>query len=559
MKNRIYALFLSLLFLCSCCSCGLDKEPENTEPTDSFSTTLVELSQEPEPTDPAQEDNGNIAVASLPSVSVPDNAVLIDSINDNDVNIGLYFIGSVHSGFYSGTLSVRSQSEDNEDIYRIFENESFTLLPPEKAENDTQTSENGFLRRESPELLSFKRIVSGQTRVRLFELESDKKIIPITIIPDEDYADIILTDKEFISEGFRFCTNMYVNYNGNWLTITGYNDYALCCCDYGENRYIEYEVDLDTDQAMIRGSFDFLPDSEVTEAVKAAEEMLLFAHGYELSMDNTFEQYLTYLGENEEQEEAYYGISPELAETETELIEFFKAPFTEGYGNTLFTEQTLFGDSDPVFSADKGGLTYISEYRGVPTRTVYDSIRVLSSDESSAKAVSYGRTIDGKVFTEYSLLRVNGEWKIDRIEQNINDMGNYFGSTMKYGFDQWLHLNSLFNPFKLYAGEDFTVTVSTVHSGKGVRLSENAYGSRIICRFERAEDFNGTDLSELEPNKASEEYLPESIEETFTFNIPESGKYIFWAGCRYTSDEGETADIIAGPQIVHVKPKDDTD
>ena len=45
----------------------------------------------------------------------------------------------------------------------------------------------------------------------------------------------------------------------------------------------------------------------------------------------------------------------------------------------------------------------------------------------------------------------------------------------------------------------------------------------------------------------------ETYEEEFTFNLPESGKYIFWAGGRYVSEEGETADLIAGPQIVHVK------
>lgn len=547
MKKRIYAIFFSALLMCSC---GSDKEPENTEPTDSFTTTLVESPQEPEPTNPVYEDNEDIAVTNRSFASVPDNAVLIDSINDTDANIGLYFIGSIHDSFYSGTLAVRSQSKDNEDIYNIFENESFTLLPPEKAENDTQTSENGFLRRESPELLSFKRIVSGQTRVRLFELESDTKIIPITIIPDEDYSHIIINSEEFIAGDFRWSANMYMDYR-NYEERKNSNDCAMGCCDYGENEYTEFTVDLKTDRVQISGSVAYHTDSEITEAVKNAYAAYYFANGHELSFDSSFEQYLTNIDQNDERDEDYYGISPELAQSKEELISLLRRPFTEyGADRAGITEEQLFGGKDPVFSDDKGGLVYIQKYRGVPTGFAYDSVRVISADENTVHAVVSGHTVDQEIMRDMRLVRENGEWKLDEITESDKPLGGYFGSFSVYTDKGPMSITTGFDPFDLYAGEEFTVSMYSSRSDTDLKMAEDISGNKFICRFDKAEDFDSADLSVFDSGSTSDS-RPE-IKADYTFVIPESGKYIFRAGCRYISDDGKTFDLIIGPQIVHI-------
>lgn len=555
MKHILPAIItISALLLCAC---ETQKEPKNTEPTDTFSLSVTQ--QETEET--AAEELAAVSQTEITASKYDElirHSDKIDSLKTNwdNKNIGLYFSGSRDGDIYNGTLAIKTQQGyDEPSVCIIFEDESFTMSSPETYEYAFSISENGFLNLQTNELLIFRRISNGQTHIRLFEIEKNGKIIPISITPDEDHSDIFINGNEFISESFNFSLNSYVNFNDNIIEGDKLNEYALICYDYGENRYFEWLVDLDTDTAQISGSLDYYIDDDITAAVENVWKTIYLANGQELSFDHTYEQYLTYMEKDDEREETYYRISPELAGSREELIALLREPFTENGADLMhITDEGLFGGDEPVFMEDEEGLIYASAYRGVPVQIEADTVRVLSSDESSAHAIAYGSCIDGFYMKDFLFVRENGEWKLDTISNQSTPIGTYLGSKSLYAFDQWLHLSMYFNPFEIKAGEDFTVKISTVHSGKDISMARDESGNVIICRFEKAEDFKETDLARFYTENAElQAFTMETYEEEFTFNLPESGKYIFWAGGRYVSEEGETADLIAGPQIVHVK------
>ena len=553
MKHKILSSLAAISLALLLCSCGNnDDEPKNTEPTDAI-TTAISFTEAP--ADTAQTSDTASEYDELLAVSEE-----LDSLRTSysKLTIGLYFAGNRDGDNYDGTLAIKVQlGKLKPSVCIIYDNESFTMSAPEADPNAQSLSENGFLVLNPDQMLIFQRVVDGKTYLRLFEIEKNKDIIPITITPDEDYSDIILNDSEFISENFSFSTNQYKNFSDNTVYGDDLNDYALCCYDYGESRYIEWLVDLYSDTAQISGSLDYHADNDIAAALEKAKSALYMAHGYENSFDNTYEEYLTYIGNDEELEEGYYRISPEFAGSREELIARLSEPLTEKCAAMeRITEEQLFGGDHSIFREDEYGLIYAAAYRGVPTRYMYDTVRVLTSDESTAHAVALGHTLDSTAMSDFYFSRENGEWKLDYGKSLSDDTaGSYFGNHSQYAFDQqWLYLFAYFDPFRINAGEEFTLKMSAIHSGSGVSLAETKDGELIFCRFIKAEDFDMNDIAELyAEDPPLQRITADTYEKEFTYNLPESGKYIFIAKCRYVSDNGETTDIISGPQTVHVK------
>ncbi len=549
----VTAVISSLLLLTACGPRDIDAEPTDTlqmewetamtVPVTVFSETVSDLSEPaPDLSEPAPE--------TLPPANYGEK---IDTLRPDWINteISLYFSGTSEGDSYSGTLTLVSVSQNGtEHSCKIFDNEAFTLIPPEHSENAGYFSENGFLYAESSEVISFSRIDGGRKYLRLFELEKDKSLVPISVIPDDDYSDIITGEYEFASEKFNFNANAAVNYDDP-ITYSGdINDYAFACFDYGENNYYEWLVDLKTDTAYIAGSADFHRDDEVTDAVRHLWDIYLFANGYEMSFGSAYSEYLEFMSGDETGETGYYRVSPELASNREELMDFVREPFTDECADSLLlTEEELFEGSDPIFTEDSEGLVYINSYRGVPTHIDYDgydTVRVTASEGDTVDAIAYGSSVDGLYPIRFEFITQDGRLTASRVETSAYDyMGTFFSSRFADGA---ISTEKLLNPFDVKAGESYEVEIGAL-SAKFIKSDS---GDGIICRLERAEDFSGTDLSPFYTSESTEVF-PYYHTEKFTLTPEESGKYIFWAGARYISEDGEVKDVILGPQTVHVR------
>lgn len=543
----VTAVILSALLLTACGPQDIDAEPtdtlqmpvetERTVPVTVLSETVSDLSE------PAPE-----------TLSPADYGEKIDTLRLDWINteISLYFSGTAEGDAYSGTLTLVSVSQNGtEHSCKIFDNEAFTLAPPEHSENIGRFSDKGFLNGESSEVISFSRIDGGRKYLRLFELEKDKSLVPISVIPDDDYSDIITGEYEFASEKFNFNANAVVNYDDP-ITYSGDNmgDYAYACFDYGENNYYEWLVDLKTDTAYIAGSLDFHRDDEVTDAVRHLWDIYLFANGYEMSFGSAYSEYLEYMSGDETGETGYYRISPKLASNREELMDFVRAPFTDECADSLhLTEEELFEGSDPIFTEDSEGLVYINSYRGVPTHIDYDgydTVRVTASDADTVDAIAYGSSVDGLYPIRFEFITQDGRLTASRVETSAYDyMGTFFSSRFADGA---ISTEELLNPFDVKAGESYEVEISALSAN----FIKSDSGDGIICRLERAEDFSGTDLSPFYTSESTEVF-PYYHTEKFTLTPEESGKYIYWAGARYISEDGEVKNVILGPQTVHVR------
>ena len=541
----VTAVILSALLLTACGPRDIDAEPTDTlqMPVETERTVPVTVLSEP------FSDFSEPVTETLPPA---DYGEMIDilSIDWIKADINLYFSGTSEGDSYSGTLTLVSVSQNGtEHSCKIFDDEAFTLTPPEHSENIGYFSENGFLYAESSEVISFSRIDGGRKYLRLFELEKDKSLVPISVIPDDDYSDIITGEYEFASEKFNFNANAVVNYDDP-ITYSGdINDYAYACFDYGENNYYEWLVDLKTDTAYITGSLDFHRDDEVTDAVRHLWEIYLFANGYEMSFGSAYSEYLEFMSGDETGETGYYRIPPELASNREELMDFVREPFTDECADSLhLTEEELFEGSDPIFTEDSEGLVYINSYRGVPIHINYDgydTARVTASEGDTVDALAYGSSVDGLYPVSFEFITQDGRLTASRVETSAYDyMGTFFSSRFADGA---ISTEKLLNPFDVKAGESYEVEISALSAN----FIKSDGGSGIICRLERAEDFSGTDLSPFYTSESTEVFPHYHIEK-FTLTPEESGKYIYWAGARYISEDGEVRDVILGPQIVHV-------
>ncbi|WP_455527630.1 hypothetical protein [Huintestinicola sp.] len=542
----VTAVILSALLLTACGPRDIDAEPTDTlqMPVETERTVPVTVLSEP------VSDFSEPVTETLPPA---DYGELLDTLSIDWIkaDISLYFSGTSEGDSYSGTLTLVSVSQNGtEHSCKIFDNEAFALTPPEHSENIGYFSEKGFLYAESSEVISFSRIDGGRKYLRLFELEKDKSLVPISVIPDDDYSDIITGEYEFASEKFNFNANAAVNYDDP-ITYSGdINDYAFACFDYGENNYYEWLVDLKTDTAYIAGSLDFHRDDEVTEAVRELWDIYLFGNGYELDFGSAYGQYLEPLSGDETDEISYYRVSPKLASNREELMDFVREPFTDECADSLYlTEEELFEGSDPIFTEDSEGLVYINSYRGVPTHIDYDgydTVRVTASDADTVDAIAYGSSVDGLYPIRFEFITQDGRLTASRVKTSAYDyMGTFFSSRFADGA---ISTEELLNPFDVKSWESYEVEISALSAN----FIKSDSGDGIICRLERAEDFSGTDLSPFYTSESTEVF-PYYHTEKFTLTPEESGKYIFWAGARYISEDGEVRDVILGPQTVHVR------
>lgn len=546
----VTAVILSALLLTACGPRDIDAEPTDTlqMPTETESTVSVSvLSETVSDLSEPVSDFSEPVTETLPPA---DYGELLDTLSIDWIkaDISLYFLGTSEGNSYSGTLTLVSVSQNGtEHSCKIFDNEAFTLIPPEHSENAGYFSENGFLYAESSEVISFSRIDGGRKYLRLFELEKDKSLVPISVIPDDDYSDIITGEYEFASEKFNFNANADVRYD---KTYSNANDYAFACFDYGENNYYEWLIDLKTDTAYIAGSLDFHRDDEVTDAVRHLWEIYLFANGYEMSFGSAYSEYLEFMSGDETGETAYYRISPKLASNREELMDFVREPFTDECADSLYlTEEELFEGSDPIFTEDSEGLVYINSYRGVPTHIDYDgydTVRVTASDADTVDAIAYGSSVDGLYPIRFEFITQDGRLTASRVKTSAYDyMGTFFSSRFADGA---ISTEELLNPFDVKSWESYEVEISALSAN----FIKSDSGDGIICRLERAEDFSGTDLSPFYTSESTEVF-PYYHTEKFTLTPEESGKYIFWAGARYISEDGDVRDVILGPQTVHVR------
>lgn len=546
----VTAVISSLLLLTACGPRDIDAEPTDTlqMPPETESTVSVTvLSETVSDLSEPVSDFSEPVTETLPPA---DYGELLDTLSIDWIkaDISLYFSGTSEGDSYSGTLTLVSVSQNGtEHSCKIFDNEAFTLTPPEHSENIGYFSEKGFLYAESSELISFSRIDGGRKYLRLFELEKDKSLVPISVIPDDDYSDIITGEYEFASEKFNFNANADVRYD---KTYSNANDYAFACFDYGENNYYEWLIDLKTDTAYIAGSLDFHRDDEVTDAVRHLWEIYLFANGYEMSFGSAYSEYLEFMSGDETGETAYYRISPKLASNREELMDFVREPFTDECADSLYlTEEELFEGSDPIFTEDSEGLVYINSYRGVPTHIDYDgydTVRVTASDADTVDAIAYGSSVDGLYPIRFEFITQDGRLTASRVKTSAYDyMGTFFSSRFADGA---ISTEELLNPFDVKSWESYEVEISALSAN----FIKSDSGDGIICRLERAEDFSGTDLSPFYTSESTEVF-PYYHTEKFTLTPEESGKYIFWAGARYISEDGDVRDVILGPQTVHVR------
>lgn len=539
----VTAVILSALLLTACGPRDIDAEPTDTlqMPVETERTVPVTVLSEP------VSDFSEPVTETLPPA---DYGELLDTLSIDWIkaDISLYFSGTSEGDSYSGTLTLVSVSQNGtEHSCKIFDNEAFALTPPEHSENIGYFSEKGFLYAESSEVISFSRIDGGRKYLRLFELEKDKSLVPISVIPDDDYSDIITGEYEFASEKFNFNANADVRYD---KTYSNANDYAFACFDYGENNYYEWLIDLKTDTAYIAGSLDFHRDDEVTDAVRHLWEIYLFANGYEMSFGSAYSEYLEFMSGDETGETAYYRISPKLAADRRELMDFVREPFTDECADSLYlTEEELFEGSDPIFTEDSEGLVYINSYRGVPTHIDYDgydTVRVTASDADTVDAIAYGSSVDGLYPIRFEFITQDGRLTASRVKTSAYDyMGTFFSSRFA---DMAISTEKPLNPFDVKAGESYEVEIGALSAN----FIKSDSGSGIICRLERAENFSGTDLSSFYTSESTEVF-PYYHTEKFTLTPKESGKYIYWAGARYISEDGEVRDVILGPQTVHVR------
>ena len=546
----VTAVILSALLLTACGPRDIDAEPTDTlqMPTETESTVSVTvLSETVSDLSEPVSDFSEPAAETLPPA---DYGELLDTLSIDWIkaDIGLYFSGTSEGNSYSGTLTLVSVSQNGtEHSCKIFDNEVFILTPPEHSENGGYFSEKGFLYAESSELISFSRIDGGRKYLRLFELEKDKSLVPISVIPDDDYSDIITGEYEFVSDEFNFNANADVRYD---KTYSNANDYAYACFDYGENNYYEWLVDLKTDTAYIAGSLDFHRDDEVTDAVRHLWDIYLFAKGDGLIFNGAYSDCLEYMSGDEAGETGYYRVSSELASNREELMDFVREPFTDECADSLLlTEEELFESKDPVFTEDSEGLVYINSYRGVPTHIDYDgydTVRVTASEGATVDAIAYGSSVDGLYPIRFEFITQDGRLTASRVETSAYDyMGTFFSSRFADGA---ISTEELLNPFDVKAGESYEVEISALSAN----FIKSDSGDGIICRLERAEDFSGTDLS-LFYTSESTEVFPYYHTEKFTLTPEGSGKYIYWAGARYISEDGEVRDVFLGPQTVHVR------
>ena len=552
--SSLAAISLALLL----CSCGNnDDEPKNTEPTDAI-TTAISVTEAPAET--SAEEAETVFTDSPADILLVSNAQMLDTLTYNGEKLmRLYFLGDKNGDTWSGSLFLRDETPNREHIiYYIFRDETFDALTPPIGKDTLYTivSDNGYLQMDRDDLLIFRRTVNGKNTLRLYNVSKHWDITPISIIYDDDYADMISGDYELLAENISDNYNTYINYGDiEKEAAANKSRYAYGCYTYSDDIYIEYAVDPRSCQMAITGSFPLYAGNDVTVAVTEAEKMLFFSGGFELRFDNTYTDSLTYIGNDPEREEEYYRLSRDIAYDRESLTALVRAPFTDHYADMMgLTEEQLFDADYPCFMADDEGIIYVDAYRGVPIRTVFDSIKMKEADDDTATAVSYGDSLDGRMLSRYSLVKENSVWKINNVEC-LDYIGDYFGNKTVYYPDFNVHLNYTVRPdvFNTAAGEEFTAAFIAAPPPKGASMAADSQGNVIIGGFAKAEDFTGIDLSGLSETAADIADNVHDSERTFTYTPEESGKYILWAACRYYTADGESCDLVIGPQIINVK------
>ena len=557
MKSKLSSLAAISLAL-SLCSCGnMDKEPKNTEPTDYFQTATASVTTAiPESTEEEAQTEFTLSADDILLVS---NAEKLDTITYYGEEISLYFSGEKNGGTWNGSLFLSNKSPDRENkISYLFKDESFDALTPPIGKDPLYTivSDNGYLQMDRDDLLIFRRTVNGKNTLRLYNVSKHWDITPISIIYDDDYADMISGDYELLAENISDNYNTYINYGDiEKEAAENKSRYAYGCYTYSDDIYIEYAVDPRSCQMAITGSFPLYADNDVTAAVTEAVKMLFFGGGFELRFDDSYTDSLTYIGNDPEREEEYYRLSRDIAYDRESLTALVRAPFTDHYADMMgLTEEQLFDADYPCFMADDEGIIYVDAYRGVPVRTVFDSIRMTEADDSTAHAISYGHSLDGTMLSQYDLVKENGHWKTDRFEKPI-EIGDYFGyaEVMRQNFDAYLRYVVRPDVFGITAGKEFISEVAAPKPPTGASMAADTDGNVIIGGFVKAEDFTGIDLSPLSDSAPNASDISREVSRTFTYTPEESGKYILWAACRYYTADGESYDLILGPQTVHVQ------
>lgn len=425
MKKLPAILFLTAaLWLCGC-SPDTDNNIQDTEQTDVLETAVSDIEEivQTEMTEPVLSET---ALQEFDSDVVQYDGQVLDSVKIayNKV-VQLVFTGaySFDYGEYNGTLELVCYTLVNgtkgSELGRctIYDNKSFWLRSPVSGSEYGLTTINS-------EIISFQNnMTSGVTAVRLFELERNGEIKPFTIAEDENYSDIILNEYEFAAANFRWSVNSYT-FPGEGYSSDDLNSIVHNCYDFGSRRYVEYDVDCETNMITIAGSFDYKSDADISYAVEKADIRQKFAYGFAYS--TYLDDYMTKIGEDQDRGEEYFQVDPAIVSDRDELMSFIRSGFSERYASIYFRdlEEEMFGGDYPVFTENEDGLVYIYCYRGVPHSYDFDTVRVLEQDGDSAAAIVCGHSLDQSVYEIAHLVKENGIWVVDDYESGV--LGCYF-------------------------------------------------------------------------------------------------------------------------------------
>ena len=525
MKRLLTAAAL-LITAAMLCGCDKNRDPEETDiiETTVLDTIIETVTSEQNETEP-------LLIAESQSWG---NAVYV---------LELY---GEHTGTnnYSGTLLLSKYSTDDQNnavdrlcSCTVYENEDFSVYPPENGalsyqgsylifENDVP-ADNGETRKQ------YRFFCSDDNGIFEFRQEEYEK--HPELLGDRGRA-LILENPVFSSNGEA--------------------------ADFGTDRYIEFDYNIEHQSMAVSGWIDFIPmDDELLADAREGDyrDGLVYADIANFDFVDSFEK----IGNDEEREETYYRIPADIAVNSDGLYDYYSDYFTEKYIGTDRNGfyENFFGRNFPYVMEDEYGLIMVAAYRGVYSSFDFDTARLAEITDNSAKLFVRGWSLDGEIIAERDYVRSGGNWKLDEHQES---MVNSFWALEKQAYlNGWTQLDCDFDSFDIRVGETRRAEVSIFSNNNDTTMMCDANGVPYVVCIEKAEDFDGFDLSSLDINSGivycggtdPENGEPVDTPEIqpYEYTFAEAGEYVIWAGWRCASKDGEIKDTAAGPKRFSVK------
>ncbi|MGN0641775.1 MAG: hypothetical protein ACI4JJ_01395 [Huintestinicola sp.] len=374
-----------------------------------------------------------------------------DTLELFDYFIKADFSGTVNYGGneYKGTLTLRCFEKDENgqqggevSSYVVYDNTEFTANP------SWDTGNFGLVQKtfhivalESYDYSTAAEAVSKK-RVRLFEIEKDGSIIPISVKHNEKIpyeSDILSGEYEILAESLLYSVNSELHIGTN-------SDYDNCIYrfyDCGVSRYNEFWVNTADDTVYLADSMEWVPDYDLSVLADAAYNRILLINGKYTYSDyrNGFE-----FIRKDDRDKSYYRVPDGIASNMAELREYVSEYFTERYARDV-----LFGENfsaDEYFYEDDMGLVACSFYDGVPDSVDFSKFRITERTDSTAVGFAPGSNVAESILKQVSFVKENGRWAVDDIHTFI--LGEYLDPFAR----------EIFIDGKLYYGTAETADIS---------------------------------------------------------------------------------------------------